>query len=141
MKRIAALMLLALTPLMTMASPVSVANIAPDQLTVSRSTVVLMYTMRVRYWSDGTRVSVFNLPASNYAHKTFIRSVLGLSPITYQQHVDRQINAGVGGNFHVVNSMDDMLNKVSTTHGAVGYVSNDYLLINQGGLRALKIVD
>jgi hypothetical protein len=140
MMRFLLLLLFMALPVMASAEQ-AVANIGQDQITVPRATVVLMYSMRVRYWEDGTRVSVFNLPHSHSAHKIFVRNVLGMSPITYQQQVNRQINAGVGGNYHIVENLDAMLRRVSATYGAVGYVSNDYLLINQGGLRALRIVD
>jgi ABC-type phosphate transport system substrate-binding protein len=118
------------------------ANITDDQTTISRQDVGWMYTMRTRYWADGARITVYNLPHSSPVHRSFVRNVLNTSPITYQQVLERQINAGNASQYRTVRNEIEMLARLANTYGAIGYVSADALLIHTpGGLRALRIVD
>jgi hypothetical protein len=140
MKWIVLTLLLFVLPVQAGNTPV--ANIAPDQITITRQDVAWLYTMRTRYWSDGARVMVFNLQHSHPSHRVFVRDVLGMSPVIYQQTLERQINAGNASQFRTVRNEDEMLTRLATTYGAIGYVSADTLLIHTpGGLRALRIVD
>lgn len=126
----------------TLAAPMSIAFPTATDQTIQRDTVRNMYTMRTRYWNDGSRIVVINLPADSQIHKQFVRSVLNMSPISYQQGVDRMRNAGLSGSFVEVDNEKDMLTKVSVIYGAIGYVSDDTLVIYSGGaVRALRIID
>lgn len=134
-----ALLLWAAAPLQ---ADTAIAHITDDQVTITRQDAALIYTMRTRYWPDGSRITVLNLGPENSIHRTFVRTVLGLTPKQYQQRVERQINAGTAGAYKVVRSESQMLDHLGRVYGAIGYLSADYLLISYtGGLRALRIVD
>lgn len=136
------LILLAWFWLVPVQADTAIANITDDQVTISRQDATLIYTMRTRYWPDGSRITVLNLAPENSIHRAFVRGVLGLTPKQYQQSVERQINAGTAGAYKVVRSEAQMLDHLGRVYGAIGYLSADYLLISYtGGLRALRIVD
>jgi ABC-type phosphate transport system substrate-binding protein len=119
-----------------------VANITKDQTTIQRIQVIWMYTMKVRYWYDGTRIILFNLPSNSRTHKNFVRNVLNMSPISYQQSVDRLKNSGYASYFRTVRNEMDMVGRISSTAGAIGYLTDNMLIIYDGGsFRAIKIVD
>lgn len=119
----------------------SIANITANQKTIQRIYVIWIYTLKVRYWEDGTKIEVFNLPHDSSVHKNFVRNILYISPISLQQALDRTVNIG-DGFYHIVHHERDMLRRVGNTTGAVGYVSDRSLIVNyEDSIHVLDIVD
>ena len=110
--------------------------------TIQRYQVVWMYQMKVRYWNDGTKITVYNLPLDSRIHKEFVRRVLQISPITYQQSIDRLINSGNSSNYKTVSNETQMYNEISRNPGSIGYIGNNLLLVSSGGnVREITIID
>lgn len=109
---------------------------------IQRYQVVWMYQMKVRYWNDGTKITVYNLPLDSRIHKEFVRRVLQISPITYQQSIDRLINSGNASNYKTVSNETQMYNEISRNPGSIGYIGNNLLLVSSGGnVREITIID
>jgi ABC-type phosphate transport system substrate-binding protein len=112
----------------------SVKHHAPaDYPTITRQEVLWMYTMRTRFWSNGTKVTVVYRDFSSKVHRDFCNEVLGVTTDRFAQNVDTFINKGSAAYFIQANSEAEMYLRVSDTIGAIGYLSNDTVLINNSG--------
>ena len=82
----------------------------------------LLFTMRLLRWSDGTRVRVFVLPDSDPLHRMFAKQTLDLYPRQLRRVWDRHLFSGSGAVPVTVDSVEEMLRRVSETPGAIGYL-------------------
>ena len=95
------------------------------QTELSEETVRALFTMRLRRWSDGTPVRVFVLPDRHPLHKDFAKKILGVFPHQLRRAWDRLVFSGTGQAPREVSDETEMLDRVSKTPGAVGYVSDN----------------
>lgn len=120
----------------------TVANIDFDNKTITRHEARLLFTLKTRYWEDGTKVTVVHLPFNHRDHKEFVRMVLNMPPTHYTKFVEVQVNSGHSSSFVEAHTSAEMLSLVQNKRGAIGYVSRDYLLINGvGHVDVIKIID
>ena len=100
-----------------------------EERTVSRGLARLVFTMRLLRWSDGKKVHVFVLPDRHPAHQEFAKQTLDLYPRQLRRVWDRHLFSGSGAVPTQVQTVEEMLERVATTPGAVGYLpkghSND----------------
>ncbi|HUS25580.1 MAG TPA: hypothetical protein VM369_11580 [Candidatus Binatia bacterium] len=89
---------------------------------LTRSTLRGMFGMRLRAWPDGTPVRVFVLDDTEALHQAFCESVLQMFPYQLRQNWDRLLYSGTGQVPTVVHSEEEMLRRVASTPGAIGYV-------------------
>jgi hypothetical protein len=82
-----------------------------------------LFTLRLRRWPDGTSVKVFVLPDDEPIHRAFSKQVLNVLPHQLRRAWDRQVFTGTGQAPVQVQSEQQMLERVASTPGAVGYVS------------------
>lgn len=141
-KKLLVFLLSAMLAVSTMAAPAAIKNIDPKASTISRTEAYWIYSLKIRYWSDGTKITVFLLDFGNPTHISFIRNTLNTNPTVFQQTVESQLNTGTGS-YRVAESEQEMFRKVSKIPGAVGYVSERVLLINSGDnyVREVTITD
>jgi hypothetical protein len=97
------------------------AGVGVDALTQNQAR--LYFTMRLKAWPDGTPVKVFVLPDDNTLHREFSNQVLGLFPYQLRRVWDRQIFSGTGQAPITVSTEQEMRERLATTAGAIGYVS------------------
>lgn len=116
------------------AEGMAVAHISVNQITMERTQVVWMYTMKIRYWADGTKIILFNLPSNSFVRKQFIRNVLQISPISYQQSLDRLNNEGVTATSLEVANESEMLLRIVKYNGAIGYLSDKSIITSHDGV-------
>lgn len=102
--------------------PVVVAHPAVPSIALSVTAARLYVTRKVTTWPDSTPVVVFVMPDDAPTHDAFSRAVLGLFPYQLRKAWDRQIYSGTGQGPEVVATEREMLQRVSTTPGALGYV-------------------
>jgi len=95
---------------------------AVKQETVTLNVARLLFTMRLLRWSDGKRVRVFVLPDPHPLHRLFTKQRLDLYPRQLRRVWDRHLFSGSGAVPVTVDSVDEMLKRVSETPGAVGYL-------------------
>ncbi len=104
-----------------------IANADVTDKTVSQNTLRAIFTMRLRQWPDGKPVKVFVLPDGNTLHVSFAKGVLNTFPYQLKRSWDLQVYSGSGQAPVEVSSVEEMLQKVASTPGAIGYISEDYL--------------
>lgn len=91
-------------------------------VTLDRSLLRAVFTMRLREWPDGSRVRVFVLPDDNPLSDLFYRERLGMYSYVLRRAWDRMVFTGTGFAPTVVASEEEMKELVRTTPGAIGYV-------------------
>ena len=96
----------------------------------------LYLTSRLKEWPNGVPVKVFVLPDDNPLHRRFANAVLGLFPYQLRRVWDRQIFSGTGQVPSTVANEAEMIRRVSTTPGALGYVES---VPADGSVRLLEV--
>jgi ABC-type phosphate transport system substrate-binding protein len=81
-----------------------------------------IYTMKQRLWSDGETITVFVLPEASVAHKEFCKKVLGVFPRQLKSVWYRAVYTGTGVAPIEVATEQELIERVSQTKGAIGYV-------------------
>ncbi len=109
-----------------MAVEVIVNSDVPEQA-ISQSTLRAIFSMHMRQWPNGRPIKVYILPEQNSAHVLFAKEVLNTFPYQLRRSWDVLVYSGSGQAPSVAESPQEVLQKVSSTPGAIGYVPDDYL--------------
>ena len=91
-------------------------------ITLDRNLLRAVFTMRVRQWPDGSPVRVFVLPDDNPLSDRFYREQLGMYSYVLRNAWDRMVFTGTGLAPTVVRSEQEMIERVRSTPGAIGFV-------------------
>lgn len=120
-----------------------VKNVTPASYgTISKQEVFWMYTMKTRFWDDGTKVTVVYQDFESKAHREFCAIVLNVTTDRFERNVNTYINKGNAAYFVKAESENDVFIKVGRTPGAIGYLSANFVLINKdGNVEKFRIVD
>jgi ABC-type phosphate transport system substrate-binding protein len=90
---------------------------------LDRGLLRAVFTMRMRQWPDGSPIRVFVLPDSDPLSDMFYRERLGMYSYVLRRAWDRMVFTGTGLAPTVVQSEREMIERVRSTPGAIGYVS------------------
>jgi ABC-type phosphate transport system substrate-binding protein len=93
-----------------------------SSMSLDRSLLRAVFTMRLREWPDGSPVRVFVLPDNNPLSDQFYRERLGMYSYVLRRAWDRMVFTGTGMAPTVVQSETEMVERVRSTPGAIGYV-------------------
>lgn len=129
---------LVLTSLMLLASTVTSAQDQERSLAVvahpgvmthqlTRDTTRAIFAMRQRTWPDGQAVRVFVLDNNHPVHARFAKEQLAVYPHQLQLAWDRMVFSGTGQAPNRVRNQQEMLERIATTPGALGYLEREYL--------------
>jgi len=84
------------------ADPLPIKNPVPKQtLTLTRQEVAFIYSMKTRFWEDGTKITVYYLDRSSPVHKAFVKKVLAITPEKFDAMLDTYLNSGNAGSFRM----------------------------------------
>jgi ABC-type phosphate transport system substrate-binding protein len=89
---------------------------------LDRSLLRAVFTMRVRQWPDGLPVRVFVLPDDDPLSDQFYRERLGMYSYVLRRAWDRMVFTGTGFAPTIVRTEREMIERVRSTPGAIGYV-------------------
>jgi ABC-type phosphate transport system substrate-binding protein len=89
---------------------------------LSLNTLRAIFGMRMQTWSDGTRIRVFVLADDAPLHHQFSKGTLNVFPYQLRSAWDRLVFSGIGQAPIKVDSIEDMLVKVASTPGSIGYL-------------------
>jgi ABC-type phosphate transport system substrate-binding protein len=107
----------------------------PSQ-SIGKKGVRALFGMHLHQWKDGTPVQVFVLPDDHPSHIAFCKHVLGVFPHQIRRAWDRLIYSGTGQGPVVVKDEQEMLQRVASTPGAIGYLFEEN---THGKVRVLRI--
>lgn len=110
---------------------VKVASLSPQSL---RS----IFTMRSTRWPDQNAIYVFVLPDSHPLHRSFVKTQLNMFPYQLRMIWDRSVYSGAGYPPILVPTISEMLVRVQSTKGSIGYIDdNSFPLIK--GVKIIEI--
>jgi len=89
---------------------------------LARETVALMFRRKQNFWDNGVRVQAVNLPAAHPLRRAFSVAILGQAPEDMEDYWREMYFNGVLPP-HVLASEEAVILFVSSTPGAIGYVS------------------
>jgi len=81
-----------------------------------------LFGMRLTKWLDGRPVQVFVLPDGHAVHVALCKEQLNLYPYQLRQSWDRLVYSGMAQAPIEVATEEEMISRVATTPGALGYV-------------------
>ncbi|MDH3325731.1 MAG: hypothetical protein OEM38_03330 [Gammaproteobacteria bacterium] len=90
---------------------------------LSRNTLRSIYSMRLQSWDDGVGVTVFILDPVGESHRKFCLETLSIFPYQLQRVWDVLVFSGTGQAPVVVETEQEMIARVKSTPGAIGYVT------------------
>lgn len=93
-----------------------------QSVTLDRSLLRAVFTMRLRQWPDGSPIRVFVLPDDDPLSDQFYRQRLGMYSYVLRRAWDRMVFTGTGLAPTVVETEERMRELVRTTPGAIGFV-------------------
>jgi hypothetical protein len=99
-----------------------ITNPSVGEKTVSKSSLRAIFGMRLHAWPDGSAIRVFVLPDDAPLHIAFSKEKLNVFPYQLRLAWDRLVFSGTGQAPDTVNSPEEMLTKVASTPGAIGYL-------------------
>lgn len=97
-------------------------SVSAQQL--KRSDVREIFSANRQYWADGEKISVYVLAPNSAAHKRFCREILQMFPYQLERLWNQITYSGQGEPPIIVNSEQQLIELVSTTPGAIGYVND-----------------
>jgi hypothetical protein len=107
-----------------------------SEKTLSKSSLRAIFGMRLYTWPDGTPIHVFVLPDEAPLHIAFSKEKLNVFPYQLRAAWDRLVFSGTGQAPQTVSSLEEMLVKVSSTPGAIGYLTRSRI---DGSVNVLQI--
>ncbi|GAA5315919.1 MAG: hypothetical protein AseanaTS_11240 [Candidatus Pelagadaptatus aseana] len=120
------------------AEPAVIVNDAIDTGVLNRQSVQAIFTMSRQHWDDRQAIVVVVLPSRHPAHAHFVRNVLDIYPYQLKKSWDRLIFSGRGVAPDQVVDETEMLQRVASQPGAIGYVSDKTLAANVKGVKIVE---
>lgn len=103
--------------------PVTHPSVSADHL--SRNLLRSIFSMRLRAWQDGPPIQVFVLPDDAPIHSKFAKQQLNIFPYQLRTVWDKFTFTGTGQAPRTVQSEDEMYALITSTPGAIGYLSEN----------------
>lgn len=104
-----------------------VVNQENSQDNISKNGLSAIFKMRLRKWSDGTRVTVYILEDKSPLHKKFCKKILHVFPHHLRRIWNKAVFSGSGQAPIILSNIEEMISKIASTPGAVGYLKFDDL--------------
>jgi len=108
------------------AEPIAIVHPGEAQTTIERKTLRAAFGMTLQVWPDGQPLTVFVFRDDAPLHQQFCRKVLGVLPYTLRRNWDRLLFSGAAQAPIVVDSPQEMLLRVASTPGAIGYIEKEF---------------
>lgn len=99
-----------------------VINKSVGESNISANSLRSVFSMHLKTWPDGTKIRVFVLADDDPLHQIFSKEKLNVFPYQLRSTWDRLVFSGTGQAPIKVNSIEEMLEKIISTPGAIGYL-------------------
>jgi ABC-type phosphate transport system substrate-binding protein len=97
---------------------------------ISRSSLRAIFGMRLNKWPADTSIKVFVMKDEAPEHGAFSKNILQVFPHQLRLAWDRQVFSGQGQYPEQVASAQEMLSKIASTPGAIGYIKTNEVTNN-----------
>jgi hypothetical protein len=119
-----AIMLLPTMPLHADDSKVRLLDSSKNVKHLTTEMVREIFFMRLSSWPDGSPIHVFVLPDNHPLHIRFAKEILGVYPFQLRSAWDRLVFSGTGVSPTTVESEEEMLERIKSTPGSIGYTDD-----------------
>ncbi|THB74093.1 MAG: hypothetical protein D6B28_02655 [Gammaproteobacteria bacterium] len=120
-----------------------IANSSLFQGTISKRELRSIFSLRLKQWRTGERIIVVTYSDATSVGKTFhanfCKDALGVFPHQLQQAWDRSIYSGTGVPPKKVDTLEQMLDFIAKTKGAIGYVDGG--IVDVDAVDGVKIIN
>ncbi len=117
------MLLLMFLPVFSVGAVEVIANRGIPMADMSQANARAIFGMRQVKWPDGALIRVFVLPDTNPVHGAFCKELLNIYPYQLRQSWDRLVYSGMAQAPTEVATEAELIAKVATTPGAIGYAS------------------
>lgn len=107
------------------AEPVAIVTPGDKHSRLELKFVRAAFGMTLQTWPNGAPLTVFVFRDEEPIHQQFCRKVLGVLPYSLRRNWDRLLFSGAAQAPIVVDSAQEMLLRVATTPGAIGYIEKE----------------
>jgi len=101
---------------------VTIINNSVPQAAISKNGLRAIFSMRLRNWYDNLPITVFVLPDADPLHRQFSKEILNVFPNQMRRAWNRLVFSGSGQAPITVANSQEMLARVKSTPGAIGYL-------------------
>lgn len=99
-----------------------VTNPGVSEKVLSVNSLRSIFSMHLKTWPNGTKIRVFVLSDDDQLHRIVSKEKLNVFPYQLRSNWDRLVFSGTGQAPVRVNSIEEMLDKIANTPGAIGYL-------------------
>ncbi|WP_020682579.1 hypothetical protein [Marinobacterium rhizophilum] len=128
---------LGLVPLQSLWSQVVIAHPGVQTGVLSPTYLFALFSLRIRHWPQGQPATLVVFKDEHPAHIHFVKQDLGVFPYQLRSIWDRYIFSGAVQAPRTVETAEQMINWVSATEGAIGYL--DSSMGDVPGVRVIEI--
>lgn len=113
-----------------------VANVSVEDEPLSKYELYLIFTMKMRTWSGGGKISVVIFETDSQTHRKFLNEILGINTLYY----NRLLRSKRRTDFEIVDSHLKLFTIISSTPGSIGYAEGA-IVVNKGdnSIKVIKI--
>ncbi len=97
------------------------------EISLTKSQLRRIYTMRQLRWSDDSAINVFVLPSQHELHQRFAKERLQIFPYQLNRIWHKLTYSGLGVAPTIVSSEKELIQAVTKTPGAIGYIDEGTL--------------
>ncbi|NRB42135.1 MAG: hypothetical protein HRU20_27310 [Pseudomonadales bacterium] len=109
-----------------LASQSLVVNSGTQLESVTLNAARAIFSMRLKQWPDGFPITVYVLSDTSEIHRDFTRNKLLMFPHQLRRSWDRYVYSGMGIAPIELKTEQEMMEKVASTPGAIGYLSKEF---------------
>lgn len=110
-----------------------VVNAAADTYEISYEELYAVFTLTMDTWQNGEKVRVIMMSENAFAHKYFIENYLGIGRAAYNRRLENAISSGRGSPPIIVDGNLEMIDKLKSTEGAIGYLDGTFYVSPKEG--------
>ncbi len=104
--------------------PQVIVNHSVSEHAISLKKLRAIFAMKLRFWGEGQAITVFVLANDDPIHGAFCKKILNIFPNQLESVWYRQIYTGTGQAPIEVASESELIERVKSTPGAIGYIKN-----------------
>ncbi|BFM13896.1 hypothetical protein R50073_00790 [Maricurvus nonylphenolicus] len=106
----------------TLSPDTLVANLNQSETEVSKQQLSKILTLKKTRWSNNQRIQIFLYAEDSEAFNEFIVNQLGVFPYQLRRHWKRSGFSGRASPPVIVDSMDELIERLEATPGAIGFI-------------------
>lgn len=101
-----------------------IASPSVNTVALTQNQVYAIFTGRTRFWDDGAHITVIMYSSGSDSQKQFCRQVLGMPPRKLRFSWDYVSFSGTGREPVIVETKEEMLEKVRSLPNSIGFVDS-----------------